>query len=168
MTEVVSSARTVSVASLTGPNRLNVSEKVTAVPFGTLYEPGIEVSPVSAKETQLEPGRGSAQNAFPTMFCVGPALGMPRTIELLVVLAAELAIKVTVSAFAVIRVPPRNSQRAKLLILIFLPFCNSLNGKRMLSALASVNPRCFTVKNETFDHSMGTIRPSNPEELKYR
>src|SRR5450432_3537943 len=83
-TDVVSSARTLSVADVTAPLRLNVCENVTAVPLGTTTKPGSDVSPVSAYETQLEPASGPAHAEFPTMFCVA----LP---ESLVVFVAELA-----------------------------------------------------------------------------
>jgi hypothetical protein len=94
-TEVVSSASTSSQAEVTGPFKVKVCEKVTAVPFTGAKNPGSEVFPVSPYETQLEPPIGAAHAEFPTMFCVA----LP---ELLVVFAAELERLVLPSAFAVI------------------------------------------------------------------
>src|ERR1700722_5364043 len=54
-TEGVSSASTSSHAEVTGPFKVKLCEKVTAVPFGGAKNPGSEVSPVSPYEIQLEP-----------------------------------------------------------------------------------------------------------------
>src|ERR1700722_11926069 len=97
-TEVVSSASTSSHAEVTGPFKVNVCEKVTAVPLTGAKNPGAEVMPVSPYETQLEPAKGPAHAVFPTIFCVA----LP---ELFVVFVAELA-PVTLSAFAGIRKQP--------------------------------------------------------------
>jgi hypothetical protein len=96
-TELVSSARTLRLADVIAPLKLNVSENVTAVPLGTTTKPGLEVSPVLANETQLEPASGPAHAAFPTIFWVA----LP---ELFVVFVEELASDV-LSAFAVIKQP---------------------------------------------------------------
>jgi hypothetical protein len=47
---------------------VNVSVNVTAVPFGTTMKPGLEVLPVLALETQLDPAKGPAHAEFGEMF----------------------------------------------------------------------------------------------------
>jgi hypothetical protein len=77
ITEAVSSAKTLSVAPVTGAERLKVSVNVTPVPSGT--------SPAFAKEIQRDPPRAGAQAETGEMSCVGEP-------ELLVVSEAELLI----------------------------------------------------------------------------
>ena len=70
------------------------------------------------KDTQLEPDNGAAHAALPIMFCVGPALVIPKATELFVVVVAELSNAVTVSALAVINAPLTATSNSNFLIIL--------------------------------------------------
>ena len=84
---------------------------MTAVPFGTTTKLGSKKLPVGAKETQLEPARGPAQNGSGSIFCVGLAVE-------LVVVPAELN-RDTESAFATITMPVMKNMTANIANLVF-------------------------------------------------
>jgi hypothetical protein len=81
-TDAVSSASTFKFAFVIVPVKLNVSVKVTAVPFGNTVNPGADGSPVFANEIQLEPASGAAHAGFPEITCVALLLELVVAVEL--------------------------------------------------------------------------------------
>ena len=81
-TEAVSSASTFKLAFVIVPVKLNVSVKVTAVPFGNTVNPGADGLPVFANEIQPEPGSGAAHAGFREITWVALAVEFVVAVEL--------------------------------------------------------------------------------------